>query len=166
MRERLPAVLAYIGAGLTLAVAVCVPFILAGTFSHVVASIGLHIDATYTGGTVARTISHAGYQVVIYKPVRPHRLQSLDPFVQIAFTPASALPAAVSEDVDLEGDGQPNVHIAFSMPSDLRQHPSGFIIALSRRYRSFTAPGPSSFSQMLVRTGDTILIRVPIRPER
>ena len=43
MRARILAILAYTGAGLILAVAVCVPFVLMGVFSNVVAHAGLHI---------------------------------------------------------------------------------------------------------------------------
>ena len=56
MRTRILSILAYTGAGLTLLVAVCVPFVLIMGFSNVVAHAGLHIDATYSGGTIARTI--------------------------------------------------------------------------------------------------------------
>lgn len=163
MRERISAVLAYIGAGLVLVVAASVPFVLSGALSNAVARIGLHIDATYTGGAIARTITHDGYQVVIYQPVHPHSLQRLDPFVQIAFRPASALPARFTDDVDLEGRGQPDVRISIKVPADPHQPPSGAIVALNDRYGSFSIPGPYSFSQLLVRTGDTILIRVPLR---
>lgn len=163
MRERISAVLAYIGAGLILVVAASVPFVLSGALSNAVARIGLHIDATYTGGAVARTIAHDGYRVVVYKPVQPHKLQGIDPFVQIAIQPASALPARFTEDVDLEGRGQPDVRISVKVPTDPHQSPSGTIVALNDRYRSFSMPGTNSFSQLLMRTGDTILIRVPLR---
>jgi hypothetical protein len=166
MRRRITPILAYIGAGLMLAVTVCVPFVLIGAFSHAVARTGLHIDAAYTGGTVARTIAHEGYRVMIYKPVQPHALQRMDPFAQIAFTPASALPPRVLEDVDLEGRGQPDVRISFVVPSDPHARPSGQIVALNSHYQSFTMPGPYSFSQLIVHTGDTILVRVSIRPDR
>ena len=48
MRTRILSILAYTGAGLTLLVAVCVPFVLIGAFTNVVAHAGLHIDATYS----------------------------------------------------------------------------------------------------------------------
>jgi hypothetical protein len=56
--------------------------VLMGTFSKAVAHAGLHVDPSYTGGAIARTVEHPGYQVVIYQVVRPRALQAMDPFVQ------------------------------------------------------------------------------------
>ena len=163
MRQRILSFLAYTGAGLTLAVAVCVPFLLMGTFSRAVAHAGLHIDAAYSGGTVARTIDRGAYRILVYQPVHPRRLQRLDPFVEIAFTPASGLPSQVNEAIDLEGHGQPDVCIRFALPPDPHANPAGSVVALDSRYQSFTMPGAYSFSRLLVRTGNTIVVRVPLR---
>ena len=40
-----------------------------GAFSKAVAHAGLHIDAAYSGGTVARTIDRGAYRIVVYQPV-------------------------------------------------------------------------------------------------
>ena len=93
MRAHIFSILAYTGAGLTLMVAVCVPFVLMGVFSNVVAHAGLHIDPMYSGGTIARTIQRDGYRIVVYQPVQPKLLERIEPFVQIVFEPADSLPA-------------------------------------------------------------------------
>ena len=87
-------ILAYTGAALTLVVAVCVPFVLMGAFSNAVAHAGLHIDAAYSGGTVARTIDRGRYTIVVYQPVEPRLLERIEPFVQIVFEPAECAPCA------------------------------------------------------------------------
>lgn len=162
MRTRLVAVLAYVGAAVTLAIAVCVPFVLMGAFSKAVARAGLHVDPSYTGGTVARTVEHAGYQTVVYEVVRPRALQALDPFVQIAFRPVSGLPKYVSEEIDLDGDGQPDVRVSFTVPGDPRVRPAGEVTALNGKYRSFRMPGEYSFSEMMVQSGGAVVVRVPV----
>lgn len=105
MRTRILPVLAYTGAALTLVVAVSVPFVLMGAFSNAVAHAGLHIDPAYSGGTVVRTVERNGYRIVVDQPVQPRLLERIEPFVQIVFEPAPSLPAHVSDEIDLDGDG-------------------------------------------------------------
>jgi hypothetical protein len=162
MRARIIAVLAYAAAGLTLAIAVLVPFVLMGTFARAVAHAGLHVDASYSGGTVARTFTRSGHQIVVYEPVRPHALQRVYPFVQIVFRPAASLPAHVSEDIDLDGDGQADVRVSFTVPADRRARPAGEVVALNGKYQSFRMPGSYSFSKLMVQSGDAVLVRVPL----
>src|SRR5664279_4911567 len=102
MRKIFTTVLGYVGAALTLVVAVTIPFVLMGYFSSVFVHAGFHVDDEYTGGTVARTVQRSAYQVAVYEPVYPHVLQSREPFVQIAFRPVNALPEQISEEVDLD----------------------------------------------------------------
>ncbi len=163
MRARILSILAYTGAGLTLLIAVCVPFVLIGGFSNVVAHAGLHIDASYTGGTIARTIPHGNYRVVVYEPVRPRMLERIDPFVQIVFEPADALPARVSDEIDLDGDGRPDVRVSFSVPADANVKMHGDVTALNERFISLSNASDQSFSRMVVRTGNKIVVRVPVR---
>ncbi len=166
MRASILAILAYTAAGLTLAAAALTPFLLIGAFSAGVAHAGLHIDPAYSGGTVARILARPGYNITVYQPVRPHLLQRVDPFVQVAFSPTGSLPARVSDEVDLDGDGQPDVRISFRVPGDPHARPQGEVVALNDRYRSFSMPGRYSFSQLLVRSGDAIVVRVPLNKAR
>jgi hypothetical protein len=163
MRARILSILAYVGASLTLLIAVCVPFVLIGGFSSVVAHAGLHIDPTYSGGTIARTIERDGYRIEVYQPVKPRMLERTEPFVQIVFEPADALPAQVSDEVDLDGDGRPDVRVSFSVPADTDAKMHGDVTALHGGYVSFRNVSDESFSRMVVRTGNKIVVRVPVR---
>jgi hypothetical protein len=162
MRARILSILAYTGAGLTLLIAVCIPFVLMGVFSNVVAHAGLHIDATYSGGTIARTIQRDGYWIMVYQPVQPRLLERVEPFVQIVFEPADSLPARVSDEIDLDGDGRPDVRVSFSVPADAGAKMRGDVTALNKGYVSLTNVSDESFSRMVVRTGDKIVVRVPV----
>jgi hypothetical protein len=162
MRKRIIAVLAYVGAALTLVIAICVPFYLFGAFTNAVAHAGLHVDATYSGGTVARTIGRNGYQIAVYQPVWPRAMQRIEPFVQIVFKPADALPARVSEEIDLDGDGQPDVRVSFVVPDDPHAPLSGDVKALNGKYQSLDRAGGDSYSRLLVRVDNQVIVRVPL----
>ena len=163
MRARILSILAYTGAGLTLLIAVCVPFVLFQSFSNVVAHAGLHIDPTYSGGTIARTIQRDGYRIVVYQTVKPRLLERAEPFVQIVFEPADSLPARVSDEVDLDGDGRPDVRISFSVPADATAKMHGDVTALNGGYVSLANVADESFSRMVVRAGNQIVVRVPVK---
>lgn len=162
MRARILAILAYTGAGFTLLIAICVPFVLIGAFSGAVGHAGLHIDAAYSGGTVARTIQRDGYRIMVYQPVQPRLLERIEPFVQITFEPADALPAQVTEEIDLDGDGQPDVRVRFTVPADPRAPLRADVVALNDTYVSLTNVGSDSFSRLIVRTNNQIVVRVPL----
>jgi hypothetical protein len=162
MRKRIVAVLAHVGAALTLVIAICVPFFLFGAFTKAVAHAGLHVDATYSGGTVARTIERNGYQIAVYQPVWPRALQRIEPFVQIVFKPAEALPARVSEEIDLDGDGQPDVRVSFVVPADPHAPLRGDVTALNSKYLSLVNVGGDSFSRLVVRVDNQVIVRVPL----
>jgi len=165
MRARILAILAYTGAALTLLIAVAVPFVLIGAFANAIGHAGLHIDATYSGGTVARTIERNGYRIVVYQPVQPRLLQRSEPFVQVAFEPADALPAQVSDEIDLDGDGRPDVRVSFAVPADPGTPLHGSVTALNGKYVSLANVSGDSFSRLLVRTGDRIVLRIPLNRE-
>jgi len=163
MRTRWLTVLAYMGAAISLIVAASTPFVLLGAFANAVATTGVHVDAVYSGGAIARTVIRDGYQIDVNHPVHPHALQDVDPFVQIAFRPASSLPRHVKDEVDLDGDGQADVRVSFTVPSDPNARLAGEVIALNAKYRSFRTPGSEpSFSELIARSGDTVLVRVPL----
>ena len=162
MRTRILSILAYTGAALTLVVAICVPFVLMGAFSNAVTHAGLHIDAAYSGGTVARTIDRGRYTIVVYQPVEPRLLERIEPFVQIVFEPADALPSHVSDEFDLDGDGRPDVRVSFNLPADPNAPLHGDVTALNNNFVSLSNVGGESFSRMVVRAGNKIVVRVPL----
>jgi len=163
MRTRFLSILAYTGAGFTLLIAVCVPFVLIMGFSNVVAHAGLHIDATYSGGTIARTIQRSGYRIEVYQQVRPRMFERTEPFVQIVFEPADALPARVNDEIDLDGDGRADVRVSFTKPADANAKMHGDVTALNGGYVSLSNASGESFSRMVVRTGNKIVVRVPMK---
>jgi len=165
MRTRVLSILAYTGAGLMLLIAACVPFVLIGAFSDVVAHAGLHIDPMYSGGTIARTVQRDGYRIVVYQPVQPRMLERIDPFVQIVFEPVDRLPAHVSDEVDLDGDGQADVSVSFTVPADASAKMHGDVTALNGGYISLTNVADESFSRMVVRSGNRVIVRVPVNKQ-
>jgi hypothetical protein len=76
--------------------------------------------------------------------------------------PVSALPPSVNEQIDLDGDGQPDVRVSFAVPADPRAHLHGKVVALNAQFRSLSDVSGDSFSRLLVRTGDEIILRVPL----
>lgn len=90
-------------------------------------------------------------------------LERVEPFVQIVFEPADALPAHVSEDIDLDGDGRPDVRVSFAMLADANAKMHGDVTALNGGYFSLSNVSDESFSRMVVRTGNKIVVRVPVR---
>jgi hypothetical protein len=164
MRKRILHSLGYVGAALTLLIAACTPFYLMGAFSGLVAHAGLHIDAAYSGGPIARTYERRGYRIVVHQPVRTHALQRVDPFVQIDFNPASALPAVVDEEIDVDGDGQNDLHMTFAMDRRPGAKLRGNAIALNDNYETMMDVGDDSFSRMFVVVNNSVIARVPFHP--
>jgi hypothetical protein len=155
--------LGYGGAGLTVLVALLVPFVLMGGIANAVAHAGLRVNPMYTGGKVVRTVERIGYRIEISEAVRPHWLERGQPFVQVAFTPASALPAQIDEALDLDGDGQPDVRMRFAVPRDAKTPLHGEWIALNSRYASVADASRNARSALLVRANNRVLARVPVR---
>lgn len=161
MRKRILKILAYTGATLTLLIAFSTPFYLMGAFSGAVAHAGLHIDAAYSGGPIARSYQRDGYQIVVHQPVLTHALQQASPFVQFEFKPASTLPAMVDEEIDLDGDGRNDVHVTFAMDRRAGAKLSGNVVALNDNYETIMGVGDDSFSRMLVVVNNAVVVRVP-----
>jgi len=166
MRARILAILAYTGAAVVLLVAILTPFILIGVFSSAVARTGVRVDPVYNGGAIVRTVACDGYHIDVYQLVRQHALQEGEPFVQIAFRPITELPRQVSEEIDLDGDGQPDVRVSFTLPADPGARPAGEVVALNGKFQSFRMPNrvPASlaFSQVMVQTDGAVVVRVPL----
>jgi len=154
--------LGYTAAGLTVCAAVLAPFLLYGLFTKGFASLGLHVDEMYSGGPTVRTVRTAAYSIDIHRPVFPHMFQSEKPFVQLDWKPVSALPAHVSEVVDVDGDGQPDIHVSFDVPKDVKTPLRVNVEALNPRYEAMRNVGKEKFSRLIVRVDDAILVRVPL----
>ena len=154
--------LGYTAAGLTLFAAVLAPFLLYGLFTRGFSSLGLHVDEMYSGGPKVRAIQEAGYTIDIHRQVSPHMWQREKSFVQLDWKPASALPAHVSDVVDIDGDGKPDVQVSFDVPKDAKAPLRVDVDTLNPRYEAMRKVGRQNFSALIVRVDDAILVRVPI----
>jgi hypothetical protein len=154
--------LGYTAAGMTVLAAVLVPFLLMGLFTKGFTKLGLHVDEMYSGGPTVRTIQEDGYTVTIHKAVYPHLLQTEKPFVQLDWKPVNALPQHVSDAVDVDGDGQPDVRVSFDVPKDPKTPLHVDVDALNPRYQAMRNAGKRKFSELIVRVDDAILVRVPL----
>ena len=164
MMKRLPAILGYAAAVLTIAIAVVGPLFWFGFFSRAAARTSLRIDPTYTGGEPARTIARDSYQIVIYKPVLKRApLSPTASFVQIVWKPVSALPAAISEPLDLDGDGQPDCVVSFQVSRDPQAKLRVTVKPLTDLVQPMNGVGKDSFSSLIARVNDAIVVRVPLR---
>jgi len=159
---KLRAKLAYTAAGMTVFAALLVPFLLMGLFTNGFAALGLHVDEMYSGGPKVRTVQTSAYSIDIHRPVFPHMLQSERPFVQLDWRPVSALPSHVSDLVDVDGNGQPDIRVSFDVPSDAKTPLRVNVEALNPRYEAMRNVGKEKFSRLIVRVDDVILVRVPL----
>ena len=159
---KLRAKLGYSAAGITVLVALLVPFFLTGQFTKGFASLGLHVDEMYSGGPKVRTIQTAYYSIDIHRPVFPHMLQTEKPFLQLDWKPVSALPERVSDAVDVDGDGQSDIRVSFDVPKDAKTPLRVNVEALNSHYQSMQNVGKEKFSSLIVRVDDAIVVRVPL----
>jgi len=159
---KIRAKLGYTAAGMTMFAALLAPFLLYGMFTKGFAALGLHVDEMFSGGPKARTVQIAAYSIDIHQPVFPHMLQSEKPFVQLDWKPVSALPPHVSDVVDVDGDGQPDVRVSFDVPRDPKAPLRVNVEAINPRYESMRNVGKEKFSRLIVRVDDAILVRVPL----
>jgi hypothetical protein len=153
------AILGYAAAGLTILGAVLIPFVLIGLFTRGVASTGVRIDPVFSGGALVRTLDKGAYRVGVYEPVlRRSPLARQKPFVQLTWSPVSALPAHVADDIDVDGDGRADLHVVFDTAA-LRVD----VTPLSARFEPVHQAGRGSFWRLIARVNDSIVVRAPMR---
>jgi hypothetical protein len=158
----LRAKLGYTAAGLTMLAAVLTPFLLYGLFAKGFAAMGLHVDEIYSGGPLLRTVQHGAYTIAIHRAVYPHLMQSEKPFVQLDWSPVSALQSHVSDLVDIDGDGQPDLRVSFEVRADPKAPLHVDVEPLNPRYEAMRGAGKEEFSRLIVRVDNAILVRVPL----
>ncbi|HWP97588.1 MAG TPA: hypothetical protein VN426_12150 [Syntrophomonadaceae bacterium] len=110
--------------GYTLA-ALAVPLVLAVFMGQsfwmkeLVAATGVKVSPWLTGGDVIRTISHDEYQISIHEQVFQGLLsEKKEGLVQVDWKPAKNLPDRIDEDIDYDGDGKNDFHIALDTKSN------------------------------------------------
>ncbi len=157
--------LGYTAAAATLLMAVLVPFLLFGLFTNGMIALGFHVDEMYSGGPKVRIVHQGAYSIAIHRAVYPHMLQTEKPFVQLDWSPADALPAHVSDAVDIDGDGRPDIRVEFDVPANPKAplhvdvEP---INASGSHYEAVRYVGKEKFSRLIVRVDNAILVRVPV----
>lgn len=159
---KLRAQLGYAGAVLTMVAALLAPFVLYGSIAKGVASLGLHVDEVYSGGPKIRSIQQGAYAIDVHRTVSPHMLQREKPFVQLDWTPVSALPSHVTDEVDVDGDGKPDVLVSFNVSSDPNAQLRVDVEPLSPRFEAVKNAGKERYSRLIVRVDDSILVRIPL----
>jgi len=155
--------LGFTAAGLTMLAAALVPFVLWGAFTKGFSSLGLHVDEMYTGGPKIRTIQAAGYTIEIHREVSPHMLQREKPFVQLDWKPASSLPSHVSDPVDIDADGKPDIRADFDVPKDPKTPLHVDVESLNPHYEPMRNVKKEKFSALIVRVDNTVLVRIPVK---
>ena len=166
MKRILP-VLGYTAAAATLVAAVLVPLVFLDLFTRAFASTGVRIAPAYSGGDINYVIDRGAYRITVNHPVRPVApLQRTEPFVQIAWSPAARLPPRVAEEIDIDRDGRPDVFVEFSVPVNKRQELFVDATPRSPMVEGLRHVSEESFSRVIVRTGDRIVVRVPLSAGR
>ena len=158
----LRAKLGYTAAGLTVLAALLTPFLLMGLFAKGIVALGLHVDEVYSGGPKVRIFEHGAYSIAVHRPVYPHMLQTEKPFVQLDWSPVNALPAHVSDVVDVDGDGQPDIRVSFDVPRDPKVPLRVDVEPLGQNYEDMQNAGRERYSRLIVRVDNSILVRVPL----
>jgi hypothetical protein len=159
---KLRATLGYTAAAITVLIALLTPFLLMGLFSKGFVALGFHVDEMYSGGPKVRAIPMGAYSIDVHRPVYPHMLQSEKPFVQLDWQPVSALPQHVSDAVDVDGDGQPDIRVSFDVPKDPKAPLRVDVDSLNPRYETMRNAGKEKYSRLIVRVDKAILVRVPL----
>ena len=156
--KRLRAVLGNTGAWLTVAVTLVGPFVLFGWFQAAIGRAGLRINPAYSGGEVARVITRNGYKITVNQPVlRGTPFARIDSFVQVSWSPAARLPESIVDEVDLDGDGAPEVLVSFDSSKLVVD-----VTPLRGNWRPAHIAGVVSFSRLIARVNDAIIVRIPM----
>ena len=157
------AALGYGGAVLTVLAMLLAPFVLYPLFTRGVAALRVRVDPAYSGGEPARTIERDGYRIQVNHPVHPlGPLARTAPFVQLAWTPAERLPAHVADEVDLDGDGRSDLLARFDVPRDPAAPLTVDVRPLGPAVRPLARTSRESFSALIARVGDRVVVRVPL----
>jgi len=163
--SRITSFLGYTAAAMTIAAAVLTPFVLYGWLADGVAALGLRTDPAYSGGDVAYTIEKGAYAIAVHSPfVPPTPFSHTAAYVQIVWAPVSALPPQVSDEVDVDRDGVPDLVARFDVPQEAGAPLRLSVTSLGARVPSMADVGRDSFSSLITRIGDRIVVRVPLLP--
>jgi hypothetical protein len=82
---------------------------------------GVTVSPRFTGGEVAFTVSHEGYETRVHRPVFAGLVREpLTGFVQVVWVPAEGggLPENISEDIDYDADGTADFSVRMDRRAD------------------------------------------------
>ena len=74
----------------------------------------------------------------------------------------SALPSQISDVVDVNGDGQPDLRVSFDAPQDAKASLRVDVEPLNPRYQAMRNVGKEGFSELIARVDNSIVVRVPL----
>lgn len=136
--RKLKAILGYTIAALAVPV-ILVALIGMETWSRaIVEATGIIISPWISGGEVQRTIEHGTYRTRIRRPVFDALIgQRREGFVQIDWEPLAALPEAIEEEIDYDGDGRSDFRVTLDTGSGRAAllEKSGRVLNLIGAYR-------------------------------
>ena len=162
--------LGYVTVSLVLAALVTTPFVLLPRFSKLIAGLGIRVHPQIVGGPVVRTLERGTYRVAISAPVGAiGPLEHYPRFVQVSWSPLDALPDRIDEQLDLDGDGRPEVGITFAVPKDPATPLEGEVNVLdpSRVEATTFLTRRGGFiydlSALFVRLEDRVVARFPVK---
>jgi hypothetical protein len=141
------------------------PFVLFPAFTRMIAATGVRVDPVYGGGAPARTLERGAYRIVVNRPVRSRApLARPEPFVQLAWSPAGALPPQVADAIDLDGDGRDDLVVRFAVPADTTAALFVDVTPLGggAGVQPLAHASRGSFTRVIARVGDRIVVRVPL----
>jgi hypothetical protein len=163
--KRLIPCLAYGAAGLMILIALVLPVRGFPVILSALGSLNLKIAPWFSGGKEAFVIDRSGYRIQVYHPVYPALVgEGPKGFVQLVWSPRSALPSMVRDSIDLNGDGTEDCEISFSNPSGEAAKP-----VLSVNPQSpwvspvFNSPTTSFEGVLVERVKDAMFIRIPVK---
>lgn len=111
--EKLKAILGYLVAALSVPILLVTLMGMPTWMQLLVDTTGLHVSPWFTGDAVARTVAHGDYETRIHDAVFDALIgERREGFVQIDWYPYGLLPADFQEDIDYDGDGQADFHVA------------------------------------------------------
>ena len=157
------AILGYAAAVMVILAMAAFPFRLMDTLTRAVAATGIRVDPSLTGGEPARLIDRKGYRITINHPVVSLAISpNTRPFVQVTWTPVKSLPARVSERLDIDGDGRDDLTASFDVPRDATIPLKVKVVPLDPRVLPLDGASRDSFSALIVRVRDGIVVRIPL----
>ncbi len=136
-------ILGYLWAGLSLPIIVMTFMQMDLWEERLVTATGWKVSERWTGGEIIETIPHEGYQTAIHRPVFDGLFwERRTGFVQIDWQAAPTLPDTLTEEFDIEHDGQPDFQMTLNTITNDAQ-----LTALQPKIKALTKDGVLVFAQ-------------------